>query len=145
MMVLIVTVSVGVIARYFFRLPFDWTEELVTLCFVWISFLAAAVAAVRRKLTVIDFFINRTSPFTQRVTGLCSDLLILVFLVMLAIGSISLLPRMVLHFSVALNIPRTVYFLPVLLASLLMFFVYLESLIMRFLDFFGRNKKEASL
>jgi TRAP-type C4-dicarboxylate transport system permease small subunit len=145
MITLIITVSIGVVARYFFRLPFDWTEELVTMCFVWISFMAAAVAAARHKLTVVDFFINKTSPLAQKIIGVISDLLILMFVVMLFIGSFFLMPRMAGHVSVALNVPRTIYYVPLFLASILIFFVYLENLILKLRDFSGKNKTEASL
>jgi TRAP-type C4-dicarboxylate transport system permease small subunit len=126
---LVVVVSAGVVARYFFNSPFDWTEELVTLLFIWISFLGAAVASARHKHVVVDLITARSSPFARNVIGVASDLLTIVFLVMVLIGAVILIPQMSTHASVALNIPRSVYYLAVLFSSLLIFLVHLVSLI----------------
>ena len=132
MMILIISVSAGIVARYFFRAPFIWTEELVTMLFIWISFLAAAVAAARGKLVVVDVFVVKMSPSVQKVIGIILDLLAMIFLAMVIIGSIRLLPRMFVATTVALNVPRVIYYIPVFVSSVLIFLTQLESLIRRF-------------
>jgi TRAP-type C4-dicarboxylate transport system permease small subunit len=126
---LVVTVSAGVVARYFFNSPFDWTEELVTLIFIWISFLGAAVASARHKHVVVDFITARFSFFGKTLIGIFSNLLTLVFLGMVVIGAVILVPQMLHHASVALNIPRSVYYLAVLASSALIFLVHLTDII----------------
>jgi TRAP-type C4-dicarboxylate transport system permease small subunit len=127
--VLVITVSSGVISRYFFNAPFDWTEELATLIFIWISFLGAAVASARHKHVVVDFITAKASPRIRGLIGLVSDLFTIVFLVMVIIGAVILLPQMLTHTSVALNIPKSVYYCAVLASSLLIFLIHLTSLI----------------
>jgi TRAP-type C4-dicarboxylate transport system permease small subunit len=133
---LVVTVTAGVIARYFFNSPFDWTEELVTLLFIWISFLGAAVASARHKHVVVDLFTSKATPFVRNIAGIVSDLLTILFLVMVIIGAVILLPTM-RHASVALNIPRAVYYVPILASSVLIFLVHLASLIQKTRILFG--------
>ena len=142
--VLVLAVSAGVVARYFFNSPFDWTEELVTLLFIWISFLGAAVASARHKHVVVDFLSARITFFAKSVIGIVSDILTLVFLAMVIIGSVILLPQMT-HGSVALNIPRSVYYLAVFFSSILIFLVHLESIIKGILVLTGKNRKAASV
>ena len=132
MIVLVLTITVGIAARYFFRMPFDWTEEVAILLFIWISFLAAAVAAARNKFVVVDYFLNKIPPSTQTIIGIITDSLTLIFLIMVIIGAVILLPQMLTHASVALDIPRTVYYVPVLISSALIFVVQLKSLLQRF-------------
>ena len=141
--VLVISVSAGITARYFFNSPFDWTEELVTLLFIWISFLSAAVAAARHKLVIVDFFIAKIPPSGQAIIGVMSDILSMVFLAMIIIGSVILIPQMV-HPSVALNIPKSVYYLAVFVSSILIFLVQLESLLLRLGALLKKNKQEVS-
>ena len=127
--VLVIVVSAGIIMRYFFNSPFDWTEEMVTLLFIWISFLGAAVASARHKHVVVDFITARFSPRTRNIIAVVSDVLTIVFLIMVIIGSVILIPQMLTHGSTALNIPKSVYYLAVFASSLLIFCVHLSSFI----------------
>ena len=141
--VLVISVSMGIVARYFFNSPFAWTEELVTLLFIWISFLAAAVAAARHKLVIVDFFIAKIPPSGRVLIGIMSDFLSMVFLAMIIIGSVILIPQMI-HPSVALNIPKSIYYMAVFVSSLLIFLVQLESLLQRLGNLFRKNKQEVA-
>ena len=140
MMVLVIIITAGIIARYFFNSPFFWTEELATLLFIWIAFLAAAVAAARKKFIVVDYFIAKIPPSVQVIIGIVSDLLIMVFLGMVIVGAVLLLPQMHTRFSVALEFPRSLYFLPVLISSLLIFIVDLESLFQRLISLLSKKQ-----
>jgi TRAP-type C4-dicarboxylate transport system permease small subunit len=140
---LVITVSIGVFARYVFNSPFDWTEELVTVIFIWISFLGAAVASARHKHVVVDIFTAKASPHVRNLIGIVSDLLTMLFLAMVIIGAVILLPTM-LHTSVALNIPRWVYYIPVLASSVLIFLVHLVSIIQETKILSGKSNTEAA-
>jgi TRAP-type C4-dicarboxylate transport system permease small subunit len=139
--VLVITVSAGVISRYFFNAPFDWTEELVTLIFIWIAFLGAAVASARHKHVVIDFVTAKASPFVRNIVGVVSDLFIIVFLVMVMIGSVILVPQMMTHESVALSIPKSVYYFAVFASSLLILLIHITSLMREIAFFLHAHRK----
>jgi TRAP-type C4-dicarboxylate transport system permease small subunit len=143
LIVLVITVSAGVISRYFFNSPFVWTEELVTVLFVYISFLGAAVASARHNHVAVDLITSKAAPETRNLIGLIANLLIMMFLTMVIIGAVILIPEMLTHTSVALNIPRTVYYLPVLASSLLIFVVHLVEIIQGVDSLLvNKNKKE---
>ena len=140
MIILVAAVSAGIVVRYFFNAPFPWTEELVVFLFIWIAYLGAAVAAARHKHVLVDFLIAKFSPVARNLTGLMTDILTLVFLIMVIIGSVILIP-MSTHTSVALDIPRSLYYLAVFASSILFFLVYLESIILKILKCVGKNKE----
>jgi len=54
---LCLSVTVQVIARYFFNLAFDWGEELPIFLFLWVSFLAAAIAYRDGSHLSVDFIV----------------------------------------------------------------------------------------
>jgi TRAP-type C4-dicarboxylate transport system permease small subunit len=139
---LVITVSAGIGSRYFFNEPFDWTEELVTLIFIWIAFLGAAVASARHKHVVVDFITAKSSPFVRNIISAVSDLFIIMFLVMVMTGAVILVPQMMTHESVALNIPKSVYYFAVFASSLLIFLIHITSLIREIGFFFHAGKKE---
>ena len=143
MFCLVITVTAGIVARYVFRSPFIWTEELAIMFFVWISFLSAAVAAARKRLLAVDYFVAKIHPSVQAIIGVAANFLAMVFLFMVIIGAVLLLPRMV-HRNIVLNVPRYIFYIPVLLSSILIFLVQLESLIQRIGTLIGKNKEEKS-
>lgn len=141
MLALIANITVGILARYVFRSPFVWTEELATMLFIWVAFLAAAVAAARKKFIVVDYFIAKIPPSMQDKIGIISNLLAMVLMVMIAVGVILLLPRMG-HLTIALRVPRTIYYIPLFMSSVLIFLVQLESLLQKIIAIVGKNKQE---
>ncbi len=54
---LCLSVTVQVIARYFFNLAFGWGEELPIFLFLWVSFLAAAIAYRDGSHLSVDFIV----------------------------------------------------------------------------------------
>ncbi|MCB2145294.1 MAG: TRAP transporter small permease [Deltaproteobacteria bacterium] len=54
---LCLSVTVQVMARYFFNLAFSWGEELPIFLFLWVSFLAAAVAYRDGSHLSVDFIV----------------------------------------------------------------------------------------
>lgn len=48
----------AVLDRYLMHFGLGWTVEVCRLLLIWISFLAAVVAAHRRTHFVVDFFVN---------------------------------------------------------------------------------------
>jgi len=127
--VIITAVTVGIVSRYVFGSPFSWTEELATFLFIWLSFLGAGVAAARRKHVLVDYISCRLGTKPLVAVRIVTYSLILLFLALLAAGAVLLQPQTTGHASVALNIPKNYYYLPVLVVSVYLFLVYLDELI----------------
>jgi TRAP-type C4-dicarboxylate transport system permease small subunit len=56
---LCLSVSIQVIARYLFNVTFGWGEEFPIFIFLWVSFIAAAVAYRDRSHLSVDFVVDR--------------------------------------------------------------------------------------
>ena len=63
---LVVTITVMVAAQVIFRYavqqPIVWSEELVTLCYQWVSYLGAALAVRYRAHYGVDFVVRLLGP-----------------------------------------------------------------------------------
>ena len=80
---LCVSVSVQVIARYVFNYAFGWGEEFPIFIFLWVSFLAAAVAYRDGDHLSVDFIVEKYPPKIQRIVHYINLSLCLVFVLLL--------------------------------------------------------------
>jgi TRAP-type C4-dicarboxylate transport system permease small subunit len=74
-LVMVGSVSVGVLYRYAFRHPLVWTEEVSNFCFLWAAFLGAAATAKHRTYIAVDALVVLFPTPLQRATALLIDLL----------------------------------------------------------------------
>ena len=78
--VIVATIIFQIIARYVFNAPVPWMEELVTILFILLTLLAAAVAAKEKRHILVDLFPK--GP-VARFLGVMMSLLTVVTLVVL--------------------------------------------------------------
>lgn len=128
-LVIIVSVTAGVVSRKAFNAPLSWVEELCTFMFIYLSFFGASVAAMKGKHVSADFLTAKLSKEMQEVLVIVQRVIILVLLAFIFVGAIVLQPKMAGHSSTNLDIPKNFYYLPILFSSFYMFVVYAVELI----------------
>lgn len=144
LLALILTITAGVTARYVFGSPFTWTEELATFIFIWISFMGAVTASYDKRHVAVDFLVTKLPQRVQDVIKLFTYVAILVFVVLLVYGSFVLFPTMK-HVSVALRLPKWLYYIPVCTASVEMFFIYLAEMLEYITNMMHPENKEGTV
>lgn len=80
---LCVSVSIQVIARYVFNHAFGWGEEFPIFIFLWVSFLAAAVAYRDGDHLSVDFIVEKYPLKIRRIVHYLNLILCLVFVLVL--------------------------------------------------------------
>lgn len=125
---LIAIITAHVIARFILGNPFVWTEELAAFLFIWISFMGAVVASYEKRHVCVDFLVKKLPDSIQILIKILTYISILVFMILLIVGSIILFPKM-LHVSVALRIPKFLYYAAICVASVEMFLIYVQEMI----------------
>jgi len=80
---LCVSVSVQVIARYVFNHAFGWGEEFPIFIFLWVSFLAAAVAYRDGGHLSVNFIVEKYPPKVRRMVHYANLLLSLAFVLLI--------------------------------------------------------------
>lgn len=126
--VLILIITAHVVARFVFKNPFVWTEELAAFLFIWISFMGAVVASYEKRHVCVDFLVKKLPMTVQDMIKILTYIAILVFMVLLIIGSFILFPKM-MHVSVALRIPKFLYYAAICMASVEKFLMYVREMI----------------
>jgi tripartite ATP-independent transporter DctM subunit len=61
----VVILFAGVVARYGFRAPLVWTDELASILFLWLAMLGAVVAFRRAEHMRMTAFVSRAGPRTR--------------------------------------------------------------------------------
>ena len=140
LVVLVASITMGIVARYVFKSPFVWTEELSTFLFIWLSFMGATAASYDNRHVAVDYLFNKMPKGPQHVVKLITFILIMLFMVLLVVSAFILMPH-VPYKSVALKIPRAFYYVAICLASAEMFFIYLEQMIVYCKEAFGKKKE----
>jgi TRAP-type C4-dicarboxylate transport system permease small subunit len=69
-LVMVISVSIGVLFRYVFSHPLIWTEEIANFAFLWAIFMGAAAAAKRHQHIVVDTLMLLTPKLFQRIVGI---------------------------------------------------------------------------
>lgn len=80
LLIMAIVITVAVIDRYIGG-SMAWTDELVRAGVVWATFLGSYVAITKYKDIRVEIFVSKTSPKTQAVCMILSDLIVLAFLV----------------------------------------------------------------
>ena len=144
LLLIVISITAGVVTRYVFNSPWSWTEELAQMLFIWISFLGAAVASARKKHIIVDVFVLKWNEDTRRTVSIITNILVLVFLAVVCIGGWELGARMIKqgHVSADLDMPKSWYYIPVLIASFYIAVVHVGDLIR---DIFKLPRRESTV
>jgi len=79
MVVLSLDLLLGVFSRYVMVRTFTWYDEIARGCFVWLTFLGAAVGVKRRAHFRLHIVVDRLSPRLRQVTVFLFPLVVIVF------------------------------------------------------------------
>jgi len=104
----VVLLQVG--SRYLLSYSTAWATELSTFCQVWLVLLGAGVAMARNQHMAIDLLPAMLPLFYARIASILIALVVLLFLGMMAYGSIPLVRLGTVQSSPAMGLPLWVVY-----------------------------------
>ncbi len=132
LMVMTIVVFLQVIARYVFKAPFSWAEELTRYLMIWGTFLGAAVLIARREHIVVDILLNVIPMRSKAVLLVIGDLILFWFLVRLVLSGMELVKVSSGIISTGLVIPMGYVSMAVPIGALLMIILLIPATISQF-------------
>jgi TRAP-type C4-dicarboxylate transport system permease small subunit len=128
MVVLSVDLILGVFSRYVLVRTFTWYDEIARACFVWLTFLGAAVGVKRQAHFRLHILVDRLSPRRREAVEILLPFLIIFFagvliqqgLVFLELGKFQQTPVM--------GLPKTWIYAAIPIGGALMIFYSLGPL-----------------
>lgn len=126
---LCIIVFAAVVARYVFKHPLIWSDEVIIYLFTWVVFMGSAIAYKNKKHISISIFTSFLPQAVQRSLDLAGDLLVLLFLVFLLYQSTILyqMNRDVPSFTIPVPVSVMAFSLPVM--AVLMIYYNVSSII----------------
>jgi TRAP-type C4-dicarboxylate transport system permease small subunit len=118
-----------VLCRYVLRSPLPWSEELARYCFVWIVFLGATLGLERGVHIGVDILTILLPPWAQQWLTRVTQILILIFTLVIIAASIPVLDANRLQFSPALDIQMAKVYLAIPLGMAVMAILLLGKLV----------------
>jgi TRAP-type C4-dicarboxylate transport system permease small subunit len=79
MIVLSIDLFLGVFSRYVLAMTFTWYDEIARGCFVWLTFLGAAVGVKRHAHFRLHIVVDRLSPRLRQATVFLFPLVVIIF------------------------------------------------------------------
>ena len=128
MLGIVISVTAGIIARKFFNSPLSWVEELCSFLFIYLAFFGASIAAMNKKHVSADLLTQMFHEKGQMILTIVQRVVILILLACMVVSAFMLIPKMGTHTSTSLDIPKSLYYIPIAFSSVYMFFVYLVEL-----------------
>lgn len=101
-------IFIQILGRYAFNFSISWSEECATFAQIWLVMLGAGIAMRNRHHVGIDLLVVRCPLNVQRVVKAAGFLLSAWFLVVVIVGSFSLLALGMIVKSPALQLPLAV-------------------------------------
>ena len=119
-------------------LPLSWTEEIGRYMFIWLIYIGCASAIRKRKhisVELLDLFLKERGKF---VLDIISNVVFLIFAVILTYYSFSVVQRVSTQLSPAIRMPMSIPYSSVLVGGALMVVRLIQDTIARFKE----RKKE---
>jgi TRAP-type transport system small permease protein len=116
------TMFAQVVARYVFRTPFSWSEELCRLGLIWLTFLAAAYIMAQRRHLAVDLWSSRVGVVGKTRADLLVHVVVAMTCLLLGLGSLRFVWYVHPVGSPALGIAKSYWYAGVSVGLLLMAF-----------------------
>ena len=134
-----ILVFLQVLFRYLLNAPLDWSEELSTFTFVWMSLLGASIGLKNSEHPRLDLFFNFLAPTRKKIVTVLCNLAILFMLIILFIYGWKLTVLMKSQLTAALRYSVSFVYVVLPISSAIMFI----HLAIQTVCLFGKKDKEA--
>ena len=98
----------GVVSRYVFGLPLVWSEEVVSISFIWLTMLGAAIALHRQEHLRLNLFVDMMPTRVRLWAGALAQVLVATLLLTLLQPAIEYAQDEWFIKTPALDLPNTV-------------------------------------
>ena len=117
LVLLVLDVWLGVLARYVIPLPLTFTEELARYLMIWMALLAVSSGIAHREHIGVEFVFTRLPPRLRRWLAVSFDVIALAFFLILFIYGIGFAARGFSRLTMIYAIPKGYPFIGVPLAA----------------------------
>jgi TRAP-type C4-dicarboxylate transport system permease small subunit len=137
--VMVIVVTYSVLMRYVFCIAYRWSEELVTVLFIFLIFLAIPMVLREKSHICIEFFVSLLPKKAQRIFTVIVDAIILFIACFIAITGFQVMMSVGMEPLPATKLPIGVLYAVAALSGVIM---TLDMAVILGRDFRGLLKKD---
>lgn len=137
-----IIIFLAVIFRFVIHSPLTWSEEAARYMMVWVTYLGAGIAVKKGRHIGVTMFIGKLPFGLRRPLILFSEVVSLLFLVVLVYQGVNLLLTLRTQVSPAIGLPMIIPYFAIPFGCLYMFLHLLERLLSRSLELFSTASVE---
>jgi TRAP-type C4-dicarboxylate transport system permease small subunit len=89
-LVMFISLFLQVISRYVFNMSLTWTEEVALFAVVWLAYVGASLAVLKRRHLRIELITTHFSPKTRKIVDIICNLIFLALVIFLVYGSFNM-------------------------------------------------------
>lgn len=143
--VLSIVTFTQVIARFVFRSPIAWGQDIVRLSFVYLVFWGAAYCVKEREHLNIDILLTAVSNKNRRIIELFINLILILFFIFLIYFGFIFTISGYSQQAPYLSIPMSIYYLSLPTASILMLYYQLREIHLQIVNLKLNNNMDGDL
>ncbi|CAN1607114.1 K21394 yiaM; TRAP-type transport system small permease protein [Candidatus Pelagibacterales bacterium] len=132
--VMIIVGALQIFLRYFFNISLSWSNEILIFSFIWITYLSITIALSKKLHLGVDMITNLFPNSVQLKVKLFSNILIILFCIIIFFSSIPLIKANFFQFSPSLGIRMSYIYASIPTSMLSMAFITFNEIV--------KNKKE---
>jgi TRAP-type C4-dicarboxylate transport system permease small subunit len=129
---IVCAITLQVVSRYAFGRHHQWVEEFATYCFIWLVFIGAAYAAIKRRHIVVTSLTDLFPPAARKLFRIGAYVVVLAFLYNLVKFGLRQFGVEAPQHTIALpvRLPRRIFYsLPLIIAGISMFLTFAYQLL----------------
>jgi len=129
LLLMLLTCFFQILSRFVFKIPTVWTEEIVRICFVWITFLGAAIAVKEGTYLFIDIISSSLRVKSKKILNILNYLLILLISSIFLISSIEYVGKSIGKLAVTIRIPANIGYISATIFAILSLIFSIENIL----------------
>lgn len=140
--ILVAITFLQVLARFIFKIPVVWSEEVVRMSFVWLIFLGSAIAVKEGTHLTLDMLVSEFSARWQYIARMSVLALIFIASGVICYGGFSYVLRNIGKTAVTMPIPANIVYISAPIAGLLMMFFTVEQVMNQTAAYFKKGGEQ---
>ena len=127
--IMVIVGVLQILLRYFFNISLTWSNEILIFAFIWITYLSIVIALSKKLHLGVDMLTNLFPSSVQLKIQLFSNILIIIFCIVIFISSIPLIRGNFYQFSPSLGIRMSYIYASIPIAMLSMAIITFKEII----------------
>ena len=134
LLLMVLFVFAGIIARFILRLPLVWGEELALIGQIWLTFMSASLLCASGEHMVVDVILNFMSERRRLLLAIVNQLITIPLFIAFIVGGLQVVEVTYLSITPGLGVSVAIMYIPAVLGGLIMLLFSVDLLIVAIRD-----------